>query len=67
MTHAQRVPYRGSKHYNLRMKQFEQEGVLPDNAIIMLGDESFLNTVETGTDTSLMQPMIFNHWDHRWW
>ena len=38
MTHAQQVPYRGSKHYNTRMKQFEQEGVLPDNAIIMLGD-----------------------------
>lgn len=59
MTHAQQVPYRGSKHYNTRMKQFEQEGVLPDNAIIMLGDSHS----EYGGDWNRHfpdAPMIFN-------
>ena len=32
------VTYHGSKHYNIRVNQFKQEGSLPDNAIVMLGD-----------------------------
>lgn len=36
--HAQNVTYHGSKHYNVRVNQFKQEGSLPDNAIVMLGD-----------------------------
>ena len=35
---AQNVTYRGSKHYNIKVNQFKQEGSLPDNAIVMLGD-----------------------------
>ena len=36
--HAQNVTYHGSKHYNVRVNQFKQEGSLPDNEIVMLGD-----------------------------
>ncbi len=36
--HAQNVTYHGSKHYNIRVNQFKQEGSLPDKAIVMLGD-----------------------------
>ncbi len=36
--HAQNVTYCGSKHYNIKVNQFKQEGSLPDNAIVMLGD-----------------------------
>ena len=36
--HAQDVTYHGSKHYRIKVNQFKQEGPLPDNAIVMLGD-----------------------------
>ena len=45
--HAQNVTYHGSKHYNIRVNQFKQEGSLPDNAIVMLGD-SHPNMGKTG-------------------
>ena len=35
---AQNVTFHGSKHYNIRVNQFNQEGALPNNAIVMLGD-----------------------------
>ena len=36
--HAQGITYHGSKHYNIKVNQFNKEGSLPDNAIVMLGD-----------------------------
>lgn len=35
---AQNVTFHGSKHYNIKVNQFNQEGALPNNAIVMLGD-----------------------------
>ena len=35
---AQNVTFHGSKHYNIKVNQFNKEGSLPANAIIMLGD-----------------------------
>ncbi|WP_455541604.1 GDSL-type esterase/lipase family protein [Prevotella fusca] len=35
---AQNVTFHGSKHYNIKVNQFNEEGSLPANAIIMLGD-----------------------------
>lgn len=35
---AQNVTFHGSKHYNIKVNQFNQEGALSNNAIVMLGD-----------------------------
>ena len=35
---AQNVTFHGSKHYNIKVNQFNQEGALLNNAIVMLGD-----------------------------
>lgn len=35
---AQNVTFHGSKHYNIKVNQFNQERALSNNAIVMLGD-----------------------------
>ena len=57
--HAQGITYHGSKHYNIKVNQFNKEGSLPDNAIVMLGDSHS----EYGNDWNRFFPnarMIFN-------
>ncbi len=35
---AQHVSYRASRHYNMKVSDFERTGRLPDDAVVMLGD-----------------------------